>query len=458
MAAEGARRSYGSDARVAGLQRGRLLDAMFALVHELGYANVTAHKISERAGVSSRTFYELFCDREDCFYAAFEYSLEALAEAASPTLDAERDWVERVRAGLAVLLEVLDREPAMRRLVFVEALTAGPRVLERRARALAELAVSIDEGRKDVLVPAGLPALTAEATVGATFGVIHARLLQDERTPIAGLLNALMATIVLPFRGAEAAMRELERPLPDPAIDGPLGAGVPARRPLGSSSPVDFRLTIRTQLAISAVAELSARGSHPNNREVSEHMGLHDQGQVSRLMGRMQAQGLVENTRAQTAARGRGLAKAWRLTPHGQTILDAHRGGKDLLEVQGGGGTGSKLAAKRRHGGKNDTAAADVELVSIPFRLTALTHQVLHVLANPSEPGSGLSNREIARAAEVNDEGQISKLLARLQTHGLLENTGGASSAAGNAWRLTSRGEELLRASNPLNTANEETK
>ncbi len=57
-------------------------------------------------------------------------------------------------------------------------------------------------------------------------------------------------------------------------------------------------------------------------------------------------------------------------------------------------------------------------------------------------------NREIARAAGVKDEGQVSKLLARLQTHGLLQNTGGHP-AAGNAWRLTSRGEEHLHASSP---------
>ena len=32
-----------------------------------------------------------------------------------------------------------------------------------------------------------------------------------------------------------------------------------------------------------------------------------------------------------------------------------------------------------------------------------------------------------------------------MQRHGLLENTGGASPAAGNAWQLTSHGEELSK-------------
>jgi AcrR family transcriptional regulator/DNA-binding MarR family transcriptional regulator len=447
MAAEVARRSYGSDVRVAELQRGRLLDATFALVYELGYANVTAHKISERAGVSSRTFYELFRDREDCFLAAFDYALDTLAEAAKPAYGAELDWVERVRAGLTVLLDALDREPAVGRLVFVEALAAGPRSLERRARALAELAVVVDEGRADAPTPVGLPALAAEATVGATFSVIHARLLGDEQTRVAELLNGLMATIVLPYRGGEAATRELERSLPSLAIEGSLGAGMLAERPLGSSSPVDFRLTIRTQLALAAVAEYSARGSYPSNREVSEQMGLHDQGQVSRLMGRMQAQGLVENTRSQTQASGKGLAKAWRLTPHGKTVLEGCQGEGDVMEaLRNGGGGDGKLPTKRGLGDKNETAAAGVKMASPAFRLTALTHQVLRVVVSSSAEGGNPGNRDIARAAGGRDEGQISHLLTRLQDHGMLENTGGPTDGA-NAWRLTPRGEEILHSS-----------
>jgi DNA-binding IclR family transcriptional regulator len=81
--------------------------------------------------------------------------------------------------------------------------------------------------------------------------------------------------------------------------------------------------------------------------------------------------------------------------------------------------------------------------------MTTLTHEVLSAIANLGDRGVCPSNREIAQAAKVKDEGQISKLLARLQHHGLLENTGGASHATGNAWRLTPQGEEIAHASQP---------
>jgi hypothetical protein len=55
-------------------------------------------------------------------------------------------------------------------------------------------------------------------------------------------------------------------------------------------------------------------------------------------------------------------------------------------------------------------------------------------------------NREVAEFAGIADQGQISRLLARLLAHGLLRNTGGHA-AGGNAWQLTQRGEELVYAS-----------
>jgi AcrR family transcriptional regulator/DNA-binding MarR family transcriptional regulator len=451
---------------VGELQRSRLLEAAFAVVGEQGYQGMTVRRVAERAGVSPKTFYTLFCDREDCFLAAFDHAIDVLTARVRPVYEGEREWTARVRAGLGALLIGLDGEPALRRLLFVEALVAGERVLERRAQVLDALAGLIDEGRGGMKAPRGLPPLTAEGVVGATFGVIHARLSQRRPEPLIELLGALMATIVLPYRGSEAAARELAPPPPSgrrgasrskmegPAHPAKCATHTSARgrrpivrdrpapplaglRPLGSALPADFRLTIRTQMALVAVAQLNAGGANPNNREVSERMGVSDQGQVSRLMMRLAEQGLIENTRGHT----KGLEKAWRLTPHGEAVIDAHRGGRvprtDGREALRGG----KLASKRGH-----AASVPARPASAGFRLTVRTHLVLSAVAEHA----GSSNREIANAAGVRDEGQISKLLARLQDRGLIHNTAGMTAGFPKAWQLTPRGEALLHASRPL--------
>jgi AcrR family transcriptional regulator/DNA-binding PadR family transcriptional regulator len=423
--------SRGSGLYAGGLRRGRLLSATFALVGERGYEGVSARSVSERAGVSNRAFYECFSDREDCFLAAFNYALDGLELEVCGGWESQLGWTARTRAALAALLQILDREPAVRRLVFVEALAAGPRVLARRARVLEGLAGVVDEGRSNASAPERLPGLVAEGVVGATFGVIHARLLELRPDPLVGLLGSLMAMIVLPYRGSAAAAKELERPTPRQPAKRRDGDGF-SRRPLGSVSPVDYRLTIRTQMALAAV------GGRPglNNREVSEIIGLADQGQISRMMKRLQSQGLVEDAHRDVKRQ----ARAWRLTSDGEAVIDAH---KPLKRARRKAGEGGRLAEKNPGGrrGSYEQAATGRGRALGGVRMTKLTRQVITAVAQMSGPSAGPSNREIATAVKVKDEGQISKLLQRLQRQGVLTNTAGEAPGT-NAWRLTPRGEE----------------
>jgi DNA-binding MarR family transcriptional regulator len=59
----------------------------------------------------------------------------------------------------------------------------------------------------------------------------------------------------------------------------------------------------------------------------------------------------------------------------------------------------------------------------------------------------GASNRTVAQAAGVADQGQISKLLARLEGLGLICNRSvGHLKGEPNAWELTARGMEVEQA------------
>ena len=196
-------------------QRTRMLDAAFAIVAERGYRGMAVRAVSERAGMSSKTFYDLFEDREDCFLAAFDHGVERLREVARPAYEAEGDWAAGIRAGLGGAARVSGSGAGVVRAVFVEALGVGPQGAGASrggaGRGGGSASMRGREGAKGV---AGeLPALTGEGVVGAAFSVIHARLVEREaestREPLVGLLNELMAMIVLPYRGREAAAREL---------------------------------------------------------------------------------------------------------------------------------------------------------------------------------------------------------------------------------------------------------
>ena len=88
------------------------------------------------------------------------------------------------------------------------------------------------------------------------------------------------------------------------------------------------------------------------------------------------------------------------------------------------------------------------EVGVFPFRDLGLrvTYRTLVVLeAVWSNPGA--SNRQLGDVAGVSDQGQISKLLARLERAGLLTNqSGGHVKGEPNAWRLTGQGRAVVDA------------
>ncbi len=302
--------------QVAEMQRARLLAAAVATFAELGYARASVAHITARARVSRRTFYDLFANREDCLLAVLEDAVERVCREIEAADLHGLVWHERVRGGLFVILSFFDREPLLARVCVVKALQGGPRVLQWREGILAELAEILDEGRGESARSRECTVLTAEGLVGAAFAVIYARSLTEKRREsLTSLLGELMSLIVLPYQGSAAARREQYRSLPLLAR----AKRVARERPRGAvieDDPlrdVPMRLTYRTARVLEGVAE------HPgaSNRLVAEHAGISDQGQVSKLLARLERLDLLRNT---GEGQARGERNAWNLTPLGLQI------------------------------------------------------------------------------------------------------------------------------------------
>ncbi|HST56783.1 MAG TPA: TetR family transcriptional regulator [Solirubrobacteraceae bacterium] len=297
--------------RVSEIQRARLLVATGELVSARGVTAVTVAHIVARAGVSRRTFYDLFDDRADCLLATLDGALARVSRSARQAYDRELEWRDRTRAGLAAVLWFFDAEPELGALCVVHALGAGPRALERRAQVLDDLIAVVDEGRETVR-GAQPPPLTAEGVVGAVFAVVHARMLDPATTALIELLGSLMGIIVLPYQGRAAAARELTRPAPAaPSLPGAHGA-----------DPLDglgMRLTYRTLRVLNVIFE------HPgaSNREIGKRAGISDQGQTSKLLARLQKLQLIQNS---GGGPSRGAPNVWTLTSKSRQAMDALAG------------------------------------------------------------------------------------------------------------------------------------
>ncbi len=125
--------------QVASSQRERVLAAMRELVAASGYRDVAVAAVLRHAGVSRKTFYELYSGKEECFVAVYEGEMERLLAPVLRAFQGDEPWVDRLRTALGVLLGALADDPCAARICFVEVLSAGPLALERRSHALAAL-------------------------------------------------------------------------------------------------------------------------------------------------------------------------------------------------------------------------------------------------------------------------------------------------------------------------------
>ena len=313
-----------------------------------GASSVTVARVIARAGVSRRLFYELFADIEDCFLATFDWVVDQARVVAIEAYSAEDGWREALRSSLAALLRFFDEQPLLAQLCIVHAAGGGPRVLERRSRVIAQLCEVIDRGRTLTSGKRVPGPVVAEGVVGAVLAVLYTRLLAEgtgsvgsdgAATPGASLIELqgeLMSLIVLPYLGGAVARKELDRPVP-PARASARPAG---RLPQGRSESEHrgARLTYRTVRVLRAIAELPA-GS---NREVAERSGIVDQGQISKILTRLEYQGLLANRGGNGAARG--TPNAWWLTERGEQLereLREHPVGEPDPERQPGKDSGS---------------------------------------------------------------------------------------------------------------------
>jgi TetR/AcrR family transcriptional regulator len=318
------------------VQRSRLLRAAREVVAEDGYTGMSVERVRARAGVSRSTFDQQFSDREDCFLALLEESVERIAGVVVPLYEGPDGWPTRLRAALEALLEFLDAEPDIGRVLLMDGLAVGPRVCSYRHQVLAGVQMAVDEGRECSADGSELPPMVAEAVVGGVLEVIRARLFHRPPERLRGLVSPLVSLIVTPYLGPTAAAEELERETPKRR----------RRRPTGPSAELDSRAPERplTRITYRTLSVLVAISLHPgaSSREIAKATGNIDEGQMSKLLARLQNRGLIVST----GRRDAGEPHAWQLTELGEEV---RRGSSlDVSPSRGKSGARNVRSAKSR--------------------------------------------------------------------------------------------------------------
>jgi len=190
-------------------QRERLIAGLAEAIAENGYSGTTIAHITRHAAVSRRTFYEHFSSKDECFVAAYDTVMEQLQERVSAGFDSTDDWPHAVRAGISAMLEFLAAEPHLARLCMVEALVAGPVVVERYDAAIQSFVPYFQSGRegRPPEVLSRLSPTTEEALVGGMVSLISRRIIAGKAEQLEELLPDLVEFTLTPYLGSADASK-----------------------------------------------------------------------------------------------------------------------------------------------------------------------------------------------------------------------------------------------------------
>lgn len=189
---------YGIPANVVSEhQRLRLLAAMAEALGTHGYANVTTTHVSERANVSTSTFYKHFGNLWDCLLAAYVSSADRLCEEIEAGCGAAETESTRLDVGIAAALSFFVSNPELGLLLSAQAPREATALSAARRLLISRLAAMLRRGRgadDDAPQPPGLD----ERLIDATLAFLHGRLCRGEAEQLAELGPELVAILDRP--------------------------------------------------------------------------------------------------------------------------------------------------------------------------------------------------------------------------------------------------------------------
>lgn len=200
------------DVEPGAAQRVRMLVAITRAVAEKGYSRVTVTDVVGLAGVSRRTFYEQFADKEGCFLAAYATGCDVLIArvvSASLAVGPDPGWQERLEAAIEAYLETLAADPEFARTFLVDILGAGPAAVDLRRRVHEQFVQQyVVLGRMAAEEEPDLETVSEihlRALVGGIAEVVQQHLHVDTAETLPALAPALVQLAMAVIRSARAA-------------------------------------------------------------------------------------------------------------------------------------------------------------------------------------------------------------------------------------------------------------
>jgi AcrR family transcriptional regulator len=182
---------------VAEDQRQRLFQAMVEAVNERGFTATTISDLVARAGISRRSFYEHFENKDECLLGAFDASVQTLTQRLVDTYRPDDDWPKQVEAAIQALFDATVNRPDAARLICVEIAAAGEPGIKRWAAGVNRFERFLSAVFEQAPGPGTIPDPVAKAFAGAMRKILYTRVLSTQSSrALRSELNKLVPDLV----------------------------------------------------------------------------------------------------------------------------------------------------------------------------------------------------------------------------------------------------------------------
>ena len=232
---------------------------MITTVAREGYAEATVAKAIEHAGVSRRTFYDLFEDKQDCFLAGYAQLHQGLLDAIGVAVrDGEPDRARE--STVRAMLDMAASEPERARILFTEILAGGSAGLDARERALAGVAAIIEQADNSLPPDARTPDVATTVVIGAVQRLLSRRL-RDQSSKLDGLAGELTSWLgACGWPRSEHRWSSLRPLTPERRRYAPAATMRPPERSDGSGSRRRQKAIIRERILFATAEAVKEKG------------------------------------------------------------------------------------------------------------------------------------------------------------------------------------------------------
>lgn len=199
--------------------RSRLLAGLAVVLEQQSLSELYTGDIAKAAGVSKRTFYEHFSNKEECFLALYVANSGRILDAVRHSIavtDATLSMAARVQHGVNAYLSTMQSQALLMKRLYIDIMSLGTEGMKARRQVtqqFAELIVQIYEAERQSIP--SLPILKEEVVLGIVAGLNELILFKIEDGQVDRLLDLVETSQIL-ILGALQGLIQYQQYVEDP--------------------------------------------------------------------------------------------------------------------------------------------------------------------------------------------------------------------------------------------------